>query len=143
MMRLSPALLLAAVILPAFASPLAAQDDQDHQEHYEEVLACAAKADFLANVYRTGGGDALPDNREVGNAIKARLLPVLAYEGHRMGMTAGEIIEDINTTLADYHRTTLARLNTLTPVRQSDEFNLIVRQVNLCGAMPVIQVSSE
>jgi hypothetical protein len=129
------------LILMLLAVPSAVPAADGHRAHYDDAKRCHVAANVLA-LMGSNQRD-LPKNAGYGKEVADRFLPVIAYEGHKLGMTYQEIISDLRTSYEDYSKKKLAELNAGGKSNQIARYNEIVAEVRTCAEVPSIGLASE
>lgn len=134
---MSKRLILALLAVPSLASA----SDGD-RSHYEDAKRCHIAANMIALIDTKQAGN-LPASSEYGREVSERFLPVIAYEGHKLGMSQEQIIGDIR---ASYYARSKAMLATLNAGNKSDQmarYNELLAEVRTCAEVPSIGMASE
>ena len=129
-----------ALALLAASSAVPAADG--HRLHYNDAKHCHVVANVLG-LMGSDRSDYLPKNAAYGKEVADRFLPVIAYEGHKLGMSYQEIVDDLRESYADYSKRKLAELNAGTKTNQMARYNEIVAEVRVCAEVPAIGLASE
>jgi hypothetical protein len=130
------------LILMLLAVPSVVPAADGHRLHYDEAKHCHVVANIVALMGSSQSGY-LPKNASYGREVADRFLPVIAYEGHKLGMSYEEMISDLRTSYEDYSKKKLAELNTGTKSSQMARYNQILAEVRACAEVPAISLASE
>ncbi|MDP3673936.1 MAG: hypothetical protein Q8R44_02395 [Novosphingobium sp.] len=130
------------LILMLLAVPSAVSAADGHRLHYDDAKQCHVAANVLA-LMGSVQPNYLPANTKYGREVADRFLPVIAYEGHKLGMSYDDMIDDLRTSYEGYSKRKLAELNAGTKSNQITRYNEILAEVRVCAEVPAIGLASE
>ena len=134
--------MIQSIFIGLVIAPSAALAIDGHRPHYEKAKACYIAASVVSLIGSTHAGS-MPDNKDYARKVADRYLPVVAFEGHHLGMSYNEITSYLRTSNEVYSSREIKQMNASTKSAQMAQYNEIVAELRLCSEVPNIGQASE